>query len=253
MMTVSETEPEDRRVILVARRANEHELRTDPRFIDFMDSDGAILISTPLKIEDQADPIVSRLRSNGLMRDGQLLVQSPFDSSDYYPAHQALENFTLVRCYAFAELSQALGAKTVEVREVKVQSSDRSRNGDAAATTPIGRAGIKLEHRVKGRLETAMEAAHTFAGGEPDVDEARGVLARYRLQGDPAFTSLVDMRSRGNTLHRRVVTLNLKEGADRRLDIAAQAAGLKQFRIDAEWVPLLSEESQVTATLEVNF
>lgn len=142
-----------------------------------------------LRIED--GPRISVVGTPGL-RPGTLLVQSPSVDLEYAELSEAKASFALARHNDFCTCARILGAKSVQVEELNVQTRQKTLSLSAAAGYAANTA--KLQGSSEQALRVARNLAMTmeFEGGEPDVSAARLFAERRSLLADPHARMLLE-------------------------------------------------------------
>jgi hypothetical protein len=70
------------------------------------------------------------------------------------------------------------------------------------------------------RITSELTFVDTFSGGDADIPAAEALLRKTGLQGDPAMTSLLEMRKhKANPVLRRELSLNLSSETRRSLSL----------------------------------
>lgn len=196
---------------------------------------------TDATVVNPGDTLQNELLRQGLLIAGNILVQNPYRPQQYAVISEADERFALDKFFIFSLLCQQLGAKAVQIRALEQTRSGSSRK--------VTLKGGNILTGAKGRLEGLSNAAQdilsqqdlsdTFAGAEPDIEAAEGLLSRHRLGEDPMLRSLVDSRAHLANPHRtRHVSVDLSRETARILTMAAevQTPGFLKLQADASRV-----------------
>ena len=213
----------------------------------------AVVDATAVNHEDS---LQMRLLEQGLLVPGNTLVQNPYRPQEYASIEEAGEKFALDKFFIFSLLCQRLGAEAVQTQIIEETGHDRTRTlkvgGGQRAT------GAKAE--VSGLSATGQKIAaqkdllDTFHGGEPDVEGARDLLLRHRLDGDPILRSLVESRAqRGNPHKTRIISVDLSEETTRIMALAGRVKTPAFFELHADVSAITSSSFRYRVVYLVTF
>jgi hypothetical protein len=181
-----------------------------------LDSTGRqLLVSTEAHVVEwpcrrDPEPLERRLDAAGLIRPGEVLVQSPFDANAYAREAEAIETFGLAKYTAYSRICAALGARVVEIVQIERQSgTDKTTvKVDGGARVVKGSASVAIEELE--RIEASLSLRDEFAGATADIAHAEALMDQYRLRGEGALASLVDQRrDERNPIQTRELRTNL--------------------------------------------
>lgn len=200
---------------------------------------------------DYGHPVLAALDGRGLLRVGNVLVRSPFDSHVYEREEDAVLRFHIEKLALVSELCQILGAASVksDVKTFKMRTAGRSGFLGAGRAAMSGKATLNYVDDAETKLRLNLD--DTFDGGEPDIDGARAFLAEHALQ-DRELTHLVDMRARPNTFRTRQLTITHSSESDSGLELSANIH-LPFAEIGGEYRSKKRITESFTQTLMVDF
>ena len=199
-------------------------------------------------------PELQGLELRGLLEPGNILVQNPYAPDEYCLQSDALNQFSLRKHFHLSALCKLLGAKSVSVIQVEVESENSSvaANIDAGGVSVSGKASV--ERSVAEKLSKEMQLNDKFSGGEPDVQAARDYLSRNRLLADPNLESLVDMFSdNGNKIHERVLVFSASSEANKNLSVCGKIEMAKIRSLRSSFVSDSVKKMDIKVTMKVIF
>ena len=203
--------------------------------LEYEKGGGKVLLNDEVHVVAFPPPHSSAILQNlgpNFVREGVVLVQSPYDEDRYEPLDQAVRLFALEKCMAVFQVCQLLGARKISVsHDYRVTSkSDKKAYGSASATVKGVRAKGRgsYESGVELREEMLVRLTDTLAGGKADVAAAEELLRAKTLTHDVEMRSLVDFRRyQGNP------------GTSREIDV----------EFEREW----KQRREMLASLDVDF
>ncbi len=204
--------------------------------------------------EPPEDNITKSLERQGLLRPGNVLVQSPFRPDGYEPITEAADLFANEKFLLFSQLCQQLGARKVLVDSIVDEKTKSSLNVSVGSN--VGKVAVKGS--------TATTAAESFAsklrledsysGGDPDIEQATRLLVDRGLDNDPELRSLVESRAFVSNVHGvRNLVVDLSRETDRALTIAAELKVPVFFSVKADLKKVVASSAHYRVTYKVEF
>lgn len=249
------TDPALRKAILVLSRHDYEKCEYDVKTAKFLNDDEIFVLPYPIILnENSSDALRKFVRCNAGARPGEMLVQSPFDTSEYASASLAAEKFALDKHMKVSLLCQLLGAKSFRLDQIDL------RTGSSKATLTLK--GAKSSASVGGsaeleKLETLknqMSVDMMFSGSGPNILAAEELLDRTGLRSDPRLLALVEMRRDvSNPLLSQDIVVNLSSEVQSNLSVAARAKITDFVNITADAKQSLSVRKDYTVTTHVTF
>lgn len=197
--------PERRRSVVILDSGARRTIRRDPDLVDLLDDPETQFVSIA---PEEADDLTELLRTQGLLRLGTLVVQSPYNPDRYVPLDTALEEFTVEKFLLLAQLAKLLGAKKVTFEDARADSSTAQASGETNVKYSAVEVGTSASRKLESSLRQRLKGEHIFPGGAPDVTAAKKFLADKQLAGDPQLASLIELRSGDNALLSREIIFN---------------------------------------------
>lgn len=215
-MALNKIPPRKRKAILVI---SPHELER----LEYTPEANELLINEKVHLlvpsyGDTSD-LEEKLDSNGLLEPGNLLIQSPYNNSDYVLLDRASSTFALTKYLHFTTLCGLLGARevTVEQIEVKTLTGKQIFKGSLGSSYADGKTDVT--NRTFEEVRNNIKLQSKFGGSEPNVAEAEAHLLQYQLSNDISMKSLIDQRKGKNPIKSRELTLSLSEESKRSLQV----------------------------------
>jgi len=219
---------------------------------DFDPRDTYVAVVDATKV-DPGDRLKSELDRRGLLIPGSTLVQNPYRPDEYATVSDASGRYALDKFVIFSHLCQLLGARSVRMQSLEETKNNQTRTLDASAKSQVaGGGGTAISSAAEGIL-SQKELLDTFHGGEPDIEAARNLLRRLRLDDDPILRSLVDSRTAaGNPHKQRRVSVDLSRETNNVLSLAVQATtpAFLKLRVDASTIKSESVHLRVDYLIE---
>lgn len=183
---------EKRRTIMLLPSNDLNELESESDFIKDCEDKQVHLLNTSTT---NSHVIIQTIKKSGFFNPRSLLIQSPYNPSDYAPLLDAPYTFAQAKCFHFSTLCGLLGAQKVVVEQMEVQTTEGNNKFSGSLNTPYGKGGIEWESRAWERMRKDIKLEQEFEGGEPDLDAAKDYLNEYQLLNDTSMTNLVTQRS----------------------------------------------------------
>lgn len=182
--------------------------------------------------ETEGSALLQDLAAKGLLRPGQVLVQSPYDPANYYRAADARVGASEEKHFIFTRLCRLLGATRVTQEVVERHEDKRVQKLSAEA----GKGPLKFKSSGQDQAETRLASRialdDKYAGHAADINAALDLLSKHSLVDDPFLMSCVDARSGGNELTSRSWTVELSQEIERKMDLAARLVIAKLITAD---------------------
>lgn len=190
--------------------------------------------------ETEGSDLLRDLAAKGLLRPGQILVQSPYDPSKYFRATDARVNASEEKHFIFTQLCRLLGATRVTQEVVERHEEKGVHKLSAEAGKGAFKFKLSGQDQAETRLASRIALDDRYAGHPADIEAAKALLAKQGLLGDPFLRSCVDARSGGNELTSRTWTVELSEEVEHKLALAARLVKTKLVTVDgsgsADWL-----------------
>jgi hypothetical protein len=252
MRRPSDLAREQRRVILVLTDEQLRAGRRDDILVDYFDDDEATVIEIPGSLRSD-DPLIQHLSAQNRLRPGSLLIQSPYNPSQYEFADAAVTEFAVAKFMVLTKVCQRLGATSVKVDNVNAKARNEAMQADIAAKTPVQSASVETNLKLEKHVREKLQLEDTFPGGPADAEGARQLLQDAGLEGDTALESLIDMRSGNNALTKREIKLSLTQDASHNLHVAAKYSGLKVAHLSSHFTRQVQENTDVVLSATITF
>lgn len=190
--------------------------------------------------ETEGSELLQDLAAKGLLRPGQILVQSPYDPATYFRAADARVNASEEKHFIFTQLCRLLGATRV-TQEIVERHEEK---GVHKLSAEGGKGPFKLklsgQDQAETRLASRIALDDNYAGHPADTEAAVALLGKHGLLADPFLTSCLDARSGGNELKSRTLTVELSQEVEHKLALASRLVVAKLVTVDgsgsADWL-----------------
>ncbi|MGW2788044.1 hypothetical protein ACWC3X_43985, partial [Streptomyces populi] len=193
------------------------------------------------------------------LKPGAIFVRNRFDQDHYIEAGGAYEAIALAKFNEFAYICQLLGARSLDVEELREFSETGEQTGQA--NLKAGPAGIGLSNGSKQfrRMAQTIVAGWTWETGEADQEQAQRVAELSGLRSDAMVNGL--LRQRGHTanrLTRHDVLLDISSEAQNELALALElqpllAAGFVKSNFQAKFNQLKGQSQALQLKVSVLF
>ncbi|MDI2125777.1 hypothetical protein [Yinghuangia seranimata] len=155
------------------------------------------------------------------LRPGAIFVRNRFDGDRYVETGGAYEAISLAKFREFARICQLLGARSLEVEELREYAATGQRVAVAYLRAGIadvsGAGGSANFQRIAQRFHSVWE----YQTGVRDQEQAEQVAARSGLRADPMIGGLLDgRRYTANPLTRHEVLLDISSEAQKEITFA---------------------------------
>lgn len=243
-------DPRKRRSVIVLEQHDIDKLKMNGDTAIFAEPHTCVLSSSGEA--GQFSNALSNIVNSGLDQPGLILVQSPFDPDEYVAAEEASERFMLDKQMLFLNFCQILGAKRVSVSQLVVTDGEKATTVKFDGTGQVVAAGGQVDAKVSERLAARISLGDEFDGGPADLAKAEQFLQKHRLYGDRMMRSLLDARSEGNAIRKRVITVDLSNEARHSLSVVARLK-LPAVELIFDFNKVKSERKTCELQMEVDF
>ncbi len=249
-MNIDVVPPKKRKAILVI---SPHELTR----LEYTPGGNDLLLSEQIHLlvpsDEASSYLEKKLENSGLLEEGALLIQNPYDSSDYVVLEKSASTFALAKYLHFTTLCGFLGAREVTVEQIEVKTSTGKQlfKGSLNSSGVTGKLGA--QSKTFEQIRNQLEIRSTFQGGNPNIEEAKAHLNKYQLLSDHSMTSLIAQRSGSNPLQSRELTLSLSEEFKKNFKAVADINVPVYLDLQAQIEQLKKEVYEFTLTVKVEF
>jgi hypothetical protein len=200
-----------------------------------------------------SNDLEEKLDSSGLLEPGTLLIQNPYDTSDYVIFNKAYSTFALTKYLHFTTLCGLLGAREVTVEQIEVKTSGGKQIFKGAVDSPYADGSIDAVNKTFEEIRNKIKLQSKFGGGEPNLEEAEAHLRQYQLLNDISMKSLIDQRRGKNPVQSRELTLSLSEESKRNLQVVADIKIPVYANLQAQVEKITREMYEFTLMIRVEF
>lgn len=249
-MNIGSIPPKKRRAILVI---SPHELTR----LEYTPTGNKLLLNEQVYLlvpsDDATSSLEQRLDSCGLLEEGTLLIQSPYDKSDYALLDKASSTFALAKYLHFTTLCGLLGAREVTVEQIEVKTTKGKQVFKGSLGSVYVGGNVDGESNTVEEIRNNIKIKSNFDGGEPNLDEAEEHLRKYQLINDISMKSLIDQRKGNNPIKARELTLSLSEESKKNLMVVSDIKVPVYADIQAQIEQVKKEAYEFTLTVRVEF
>lgn len=252
--------PRKRRVILVVSEQDLRELEYDAsedkqsRELLYKDSISLINIdSLTDTLED--DILLKQLNSSGdLLSSGNLLVQSPYNFSEYFETSKAYYGLARKKWDIFTNLWGYLGAKeaSVNLKEIQIINSN-DQLGISGAWNKLG-LGAQGEKDASKKVKQEMNLKKNWkTQGKLMPDKAREYIRKYQwLFSDYEFEAIIDQCELGNPPDQSY-TMNVTKESQTNLKLALNLNIPPSVKLNVDFSRVRNEIHDFTLATDVQF
>jgi hypothetical protein len=209
-------ESHKRRTILILSRYEYERLNYEswgnPLLRDAMNGKVFILISSEINEENL---IIQNIIQKGIETEGNLLIQNPYDQSDYEIVDNALSNFTLAKWSHFVTFCDYLGVKNLTIEQAEVSSLSGKELYKGEIDTPVGNVNLDWKQTIDKLRQSSLRIKRNILNSERDSNVAEQYLRKY-FSNDQFIKSLIDLQPKGSY----ELEFNLTQEVKRNIDIA---------------------------------
>ena len=240
----------ERVVIYVVDTIDLERMRYDED-LDPRDTYVAVVDATAM---EPGDPLKGELDRRGLLIPGSTLVQNPYRPDEYSTVSDAPGKYALDKFVIFSNLCQLLGARSVRMQSLEETRSGRTQTLDVSAKGLVARGGGTAISSAAEKILSQKDLLDTFHGAEPDIEAARNLLRRLRLDDDPILRSLVDSRAAAGNPHKeRRVSVDLSQETNNVLSLATQVKTPTFFKLRVDASTIKSESVRLKVDYVIEF
>lgn len=191
----SELTSHERRVVLVLNAADKETIRKGGKWPDLLVDPEVTILYLPNR-DARLEQLRRNLEGQGMYARG-MYTQSPYDPDVYSTAEDAVVNFSIQKYNILIQLAKLLGAKKVQLEDVRAESSQSDMEGRVQGKFRLN-LDLRARRSVKRQVKERLRAVCSFPGRAPDIGAAELLLDRCRLNGDMQLRSLVELRRGDN-------------------------------------------------------
>lgn len=249
-MTLDEVPPKKRKAILIISPDEYARLKYTPGGSDLLLSEQIhLLVPSYLPTSD----LEEKLDGSGLLESGTLLIQSPYDTSDYVILDKASSTFALTKYLHFTTLCGLLGAREVTVEQIEFKTLAGKQIFKGSIDSRYIDGSIEAVNRTVEEIRNNIKLQSKFSGGEPDLEEAEAHLRQYQLLNDISMKSLIDQRKGKNPIKSRELTLSLSEESKRNIQVVTDIKVPVYANLQAQIEKVRKEVYELTLMIRVEF
>lgn len=249
-MDIDAVPPKKRRAILVI---SPHELER----LEYTPTGNELLLNEQVYLLVPSDEATSsleeRLDSSGLLEQGTLLIQSPYDTSDYASLDKSSSTFALAKYLHFTTLCGLLGAREVTIEQIEVKTTKGKQVFKGSLGSAYVGGNAQGESKIIEEIRNNIKINSKFGGGEPNLEEAEAHLRKYQLLNDISMKSLIDQRRGNNPIKSRELTVSLSEESKKNLRVLSDIKVPVYADIQAQIEQVKKEAYEFTLTVRVEF
>lgn len=197
--------------------------------------------------------LARRIESSGLLETGILLIQSPYDTSDYVPLDRAPSIFALTKYLHFTTLCGLLGAREVLVEQIEVKTLKGKQLFKGSLDSLYLTGNLKGESKLFEEIRNNIGIKSKFDGGQPNLEEAEAHLYKYHMLNDISMKSLIEQRKGRNPIKSRELTLSLSEESRKTLRVISDIRIPTHADLQAQLEQIRKEVYEFTLTIKVEF
>lgn len=207
------------------------------------------IIKLPLQSEQLAYLVQSMDISE--IKPGNILVK-PGYTKRFWRIEEFSENHVLSKYRLWIQLCVALGAKRVQVKDIKDVSteagSDSALKAEVSASSSMAKGNADVSSKKSSReneiRQQIMDISAEAEGSEPNLEAAEKILQRYNLFQDDMFMSIYEMRElRTNPLKKHEFALDFSSDLKKVFDSSIKTKLDVMAKVYKGRVALDSQES----------
>lgn len=207
--------PDERQMILCLSSDEIDAALKEKNASKILDNQNILIVQTPVSsIAQQRSTTLKNLVEKNLIIDDQLLIieQGERTSNNYLTFENIVDNFissNLKRANAYSRFFAALGAKSFHFSHIAKESSDSAISINAKAETPVCKANIEFDRKIKKSLDQITRINKGYEPINCSRDErksgAQKILIEENLQDDlicsNAFNTFMDGLSKQTSIN----------------------------------------------------
>ena len=245
--------PYERRVILFSDEKTLYQLQNDKSNRRFLTNPEIRVISI-----NDSNSFLNQFKILGgvLPQNKMMLVLSPFDDATYIEMSEAKNKITLDKLGSTLRLCQLLGAKHIEILNVKIH--DKETNQSISANVQDAPVSGNLNSKVNELhdLKNQIKLTTDFDGGDPNYEGAKYFLQQKRLEGDIFLSNLLEMRNQelvsSNPLQNITQEISMTENLQKTFDMVAEI-NFPVGYFDSNYKSVTKEKTEILLTIKIDF
>jgi len=249
-MNLDAIPPKKRKAILVL-------LPKDITRLEYTPEGNELLLNEQVHILSFTDEwegsLADRLGRCGLLEPGSLLIQSPYDTSDYAAIDKASSTFALAKYFHFTTLCGSLGAREVMIEQIEVKNLEGTQLFRGSVDSPYAKGNLEGQSKTFEEIRNNITIKSKFDGGKPDIEAAESHLNQYQLLSDISMKSLIDQRKGSNPIKSLELTLSLSEESRKPLKVISDLQIPTYGNLQAQIDQVKKEICEFTLTIKVEF
>lgn len=249
-------DPSSRKAILILTTHDIEKCGYEPDAAQPLLDHEAYVLHFPLLSQEKAKaPLaLQNIDAAGLIRPGNMLVQSPYDVESYEEVALAPQRFALAKHMYFSTLCMHLGAKEVIVEQIDLRTLTGKTRLNVKGERPVAGAQLSVDTEKLEQFRAQLHLRDEFEGGAPNIELAERLLRKTGLFWDPNMRSLFEARrDGGNRMKTRELTLSLSSEARNNLNVVARLKVPSFVKLSADYDNVLKEHRDYTLTVVVRF
>ena len=245
--------PYERRVIMFSDEKTLYQLKNDKSNRRFLTNSEIRIVSI-----NDSNSFLNQFRILGgvLPQNNMMFVLSPFDDTTYIELSEAKNKIALDKLESTLRLCQLLGAKHIEILEVKIHDKETNQSiftkGQYATVSGNLDSKVNELHNLKDQIELTTK----FDGGKANYEEAKYFLQQKRLSGDIFLSNLLEMRNQelvsSNPLRNITRKISMTENLQKTFDMVAEInfpVGYFNFNYKS----VTEEKTEILLTMKIDF
>lgn len=186
-----------------------------------------------IQLPSRSDQLSHLIKSMDIseIKAGNILIK-PGYTNRFWRIEEFSENHVLSKYRLWIQLCVALGAKRVQVKDIKDVSTEVGRDyalqAEASVSSPMvngnADASSKKSSRENEIKQQIIDISADAEGSEPNLEAAEKILKRYNLFYDDLFMSIYEMRElRTNPLKKHEFSLDFSSDLNKAFDSSTRA------------------------------
>lgn len=242
--------PRKRKAILVLSAEELTRLEYTPQANELLLNEQVYLLNLTDELEGS---LAYKLESSALLEPGSLLIQSPYDTSDYAAIDKASSTFALAKYFHFTTLCGLLGAREVTVEQIEVKTSKGKHLFRGSVDSLYAKGNLEAQSKTFEEMRRNLKIKSKFDGGKPDLEAAESHLKQYQLLSDISMKSLIDQRKGSNPIKSWELTLSLSEESRKTLKVISDLQVPTYLNLQAQIDQVKKKICEFTLTIKVDF
>ncbi|MDJ1180490.1 hypothetical protein PJF56_16635 [Roseofilum sp. BLCC_M91] len=199
--------PERRRSIMILMPDSLEQLKSQPGGSELILNPQVCLLDFT---NHQSSDLLHKLKNSGLFNANAVLIQSPYNPSDYAELTDSRYKFAEAKCIHFATLCGLLGARKLNIEQMELKTTDGSIKLEGNLDMKISaKVGTEAEQRSWNLMRQKINIQQEYAKAKPVLDQAQAYLQKHQWLSDPHMNSLIALRQEGISLKTHKFSLDL--------------------------------------------